>query len=59
MACGGCSNTVQQALMTLDGVAVADVSHVEARAMVTFDPARVEVQQLRQAIVVAGYQVAA
>ncbi len=59
MACGGCSNTLQQALLALEGVAAADVSHVEARAVVTFDPARVTVPQLRQAIVAAGYQVAA
>ncbi len=56
MACGGCSNTVQQALLALDGVTAAEVSHAEGRAQVTFDPAKVTLEQLRQTIVAAGYQ---
>lgn len=58
MACGGCSGTVKQALLALDGVAEAEVSHVEARAVVSYDPALVTPEQISAAIAAAGYQVA-
>lgn len=57
MACGGCANTVRHALVSLEGVAEAEVSHAEALARVTFDPDRIGLQQIRSAIEVAGYQV--
>ncbi len=57
MACGGCSHTVTQALLALDGVAEAAVSHVEGNAVVSYDPARVTPEQITAAIVAAGYQV--
>ena len=55
MACGGCSNTVQQALLALEGVVDAEVSHVEARAVVTFDPQKLSLAQLEETIRAAGY----
>lgn len=58
MACGGCANTVRQALLAVDGVAAAEVSHAEARAMVSYDPARATPEQLRAAVQAAGYQAA-
>lgn len=57
MACGGCSNTVRQALLALEGVAEAEVSHVEAQASVRYDAAKVTPAQLRQAVESAGYAV--
>ncbi len=58
MACGGCSGSVRQALLALEGVIEAEVSHVDARANVTFDPARVTASRIVSAIQAAGYQVA-
>jgi len=58
MVCGGCSGNVRQALLALDGVADAAVSHVEAQALVSYDPARVTMDQIKSAIISAGYQVA-
>lgn len=58
MACGGCANTVRQALLALDGVAQAEVSHVEAKAEVRYDPVKVTSEQLKSVIISAGYQVA-
>ena len=58
MACGGCANTVRQALLAVDGVAAAEVSHTEARAMVSYDPARATPEQLRASVQAAGYQAA-
>ena len=57
MVCGGCANTVRQALLALDGVAEAGVSHVEGTAEVTFDPSRVQPTQIRTAIDASGYAV--
>ncbi len=57
MACGGCSSAVQQALLALDGVTSAEVSHIDARAGVTFDPARITRSQIVSAVQAAGYQV--
>lgn len=58
MACGGCSSAVQQALLALDGVETAAVSHVEGVAEVRFDPARVDADQMAVAIRQAGYTLA-
>lgn len=58
MACGGCAATVKQALLALEGVTGAEVSHVEATAEVSFDPALVQFSQLQQAIERAGYKIA-
>jgi copper chaperone CopZ len=57
MACGGCANTVRQALLALDGVVEAEVSHREATAKVGYDPARVNVARMKAAIEQAGYAV--
>ena len=57
MACGGCANSVQQALLALDGVLAAAVSHADAAAQIDYDPARVSREQLAAAITAAGYLV--
>lgn len=57
MACGGCANTVRQALLALKGVAEAEVSHAEGLARIAFDPESLGPEELRSAIEAAGYQV--
>ena len=57
MACGGCASSIRQALMALEGVVGAEVSHIEATAEVTYDPRKVEVQQIKGAIEKTGYTV--
>lgn len=57
MACGGCANTVRQALLALDGVVEAAVSHHQATAEVRYHPERVGVPQMKAAIEQAGYAV--
>ncbi len=59
MVCGGCASSVTQALMGLPGVAEAEVSHIEAKAEIRFDPALVQLEQLKSAVERAGYQVVA
>lgn len=57
MVCGGCANTVKQALLAQAGVNEANVSHEEATAEVQFDPALVQLDQMQSAIERAGYKV--
>lgn len=56
MSCGGCAQTVQQALSGLTGVMHASVSHAEAKAHIHYAPDQVSVKQLTEAIIKAGYQ---
>ncbi|HEY3328134.1 MAG TPA: heavy-metal-associated domain-containing protein [Novimethylophilus sp.] len=57
MACGGCANTVKKALLALDGVMQADVSHAGGRAEVVYDPAKVQPAAMKTAIEAAGYTI--
>ena len=59
MTCGGCENAVKRAVGRLEGVTEVTASHGENRVGVTYDPARVTPDQIRQKIVAAGYTVAA
>jgi mercuric transport protein len=56
MTCGGCAVGVRTALNRLDGVAKAEVSYEEQRAVVTFDPAKVSTDQLLEAVRKFGYK---
>lgn len=55
MRCGGCENTVQNALQAVAGVVAARASHKDNAVEVEFDPARIDVTALKQAIVRVGY----
>jgi copper chaperone len=57
MTCGGCVRSVNKVLTGMEGVVKADVSLEQQRAQVEFDPARVDVSRLKQAIEDAGYEV--
>jgi copper chaperone CopZ len=58
MACGGCANSVRQALLRLDGVQSAEVSHADGRAVVAYDALRVSPEALKAAVAQLGYQAA-
>lgn len=55
MSCGGCARNVTGVLQAITGVTSAEVSLDEATARVSFDPALVSVEQLRQAVEAAGF----
>jgi copper chaperone len=57
MTCGGCVRSVGNVLKALDGVVTTEVSLEGKRAVVEFDPGKLSVDQLKQAIVEAGYDV--
>ncbi len=58
MACGGCSQNVKQALLALDGVIDAEVSHANGQAVVSFDSDRLTLSQLSNTVNASGYRVA-
>ena len=55
MSCGGCVRNVTGVLKAVKGVMDASVSLEEAEARVSFDPATVSVETLRQALIEAGF----
>lgn len=59
MTCGGCVIGVRKVLTRLDGVSKADVSYETQRAVVTYDPANVTVDQMIAAIKTLGYRATA
>ena len=56
MMCEACVGHVTKALAGLNGVQSAAVSLQNAQATVTYDPAKVGVQQMQEAIEDEGYE---
>lgn len=59
MTCGGCVIGVRKVLTRLNGVSKADVSYEKQRAVVTYDPVKVTVDQMIAAIKTLGYKATA
>ncbi|MEA4940658.1 MAG: heavy metal translocating P-type ATPase [Christensenella sp.] len=55
MTCASCSAAVERALKKLDGVTEASVNLATNRATFVYDPAKVKLAQVREAITKAGY----
>ena len=55
MTCASCSSAVERALRKLDGVSEASVNLATNRAAFSYDPAKVKLAQVREAITKAGY----
>ena len=55
MTCGGCTGSVQRALIKIDGVNRAEVSLRPGTAVVVVDPERVTSGQIEAAITGLGY----
>ena len=58
MTCGGCVRSVSSVLNAMDGVAKAEVSLEKQCAVVDYDAAKLNQDQLKHAIQEAGYEVA-
>jgi copper chaperone len=56
MDCEGCVKSVTRMLTGVPGVQAVDVSLAEARARVTYDPAKTTVPDMKKAVVRAGYK---
>lgn len=57
MSCGHCQMAVKKALQGVSGVSDAQVDLSRKNATVTYDPAKASVDDLKTAIVAAGYEV--
>ena len=56
MTCGGCVSSVTRTLQNVPGVQKVDVSLADAKAKVTYDPARTGPGEFRRAVERAGYE---
>ncbi len=56
MSCEACVGHVTRALQGLDGVQSAQVSLADKQAVVTYDPAKVQVAQMLEAVAAEGYE---
>ena len=56
MDCEGCVKSVTRMLSGVPGVQEVDVSLAEARAKVTYDPAKAGVTDMKKAVERAGYK---
>lgn len=57
MTCGGCVNSVTRILQDMPGVEKAVVTLLPSQAIVSYDPATVNIEQLKQAVENAGFGV--
>src|SRR5436190_23139897 len=57
MDCHECTEHVQHAIAALPGVASVSVLLASEKALITLDPARVDLPMLRSAVAGAGYSV--
>lgn len=55
MTCGGCVIGTRTVLTRLPGVTKADVSYEKGRAVVTYDPRKVTIEEMVAAIKTLGY----
>ena len=56
MTCGGCAAGVRMTVKRLDGVAKVEASYEKGHAVVTYDPDKVTVEQIKDAIKKLGYE---
>lgn len=57
MTCMGCVNSVRTVLENLTGVIQIEVSLEQAEATIQYDPIKVGLDQLKEAIIDAGFEV--
>ena len=57
MTCASCAGIIEDALKALEGVISANVNLATEKAFVSYDPALIEIQAIKAAIVEAGYEV--
>ena len=57
MTCAACAQRVEKALGKLEGVTEASVNLATEKATISYDPQKVRVSAIKEAIVKAGYQV--
>lgn len=58
MTCMGCVNSVKTVVERFTGVSRANVSLNPSQAMIEFDPNKITIDQIKTAIIDAGFDVA-
>lgn len=56
MTCSSCAKAVERATRKLDGVAKSDVNFATEKLLVEYDPSRVRLSMIKEAIKKAGYE---
>jgi copper chaperone len=57
MSCNHCKMSIEKALRALDGVAAAEVNLAGKSVKVNYNPAMVDVTDIKKTITAAGYEV--
>jgi copper chaperone len=57
MKCGGCENTVKQAVEALGGISSVRASYKENRVEVEYDPDKIDPDSIRRTITEQGFTV--
>lgn len=57
MKCGGCETNISDKLKGLDGVLSVSASHKDSKVEVGYDPAKIEVEEIEDAVIDAGFSV--
>ena len=57
MTCGGCVSSVNRVISALDGVVKAEVSLEKQDAVVDYDAAKLNLEQIKRAVTEAGFEV--
>ena len=55
LSCGSCVENIKQALAGVDGIGTVDVSVTSGRGQVTYDPTRIQAEEIAQVVTKAGY----
>ncbi|XHX77164.1 MAG: heavy metal translocating P-type ATPase [Stenomitos frigidus ULC029] len=55
MSCASCANNIEQAILTVPGVAASNVNFGAEQASVTYDPRRTDLAAIQHAVSEAGY----
>lgn len=56
MTCSGCERAIQRSISGIDGVTAATADHSTSTVSVEFDPAKVNVEQIKAAVNKIGYK---
>jgi mercuric ion transport protein len=56
MTCSGCERTVSKVISNLQGVATAKADHSNSSVTVEYDPAKVNADQMKEAVNKVGYK---
>ena len=57
MKCGGCENSLSTKLSALKGVLAVKASHIDKRVEVEFDNTQLDIDDIEDAIIEAGFKV--